>query len=211
MGENDIHIHYFGGRGRGEAIRILLEDTALPYQFHVVNDWPGTKKTDRNFSPFGQLPVLHHQGFALGQSNSILRYIGAVAQRNGKNHQEQALMDMILDSAEDLRMGYVRIIYGGDYNGQVGGFVSKLPDTLRYFETFLEQHNVEYFGLEHFSYPDASLFTVIDNIKIKMSPDCLEQFPRLKAWYHRVIERPNIAHYLSSEMRPIKVNGNDLV
>jgi len=211
MGDtNTIHLYYFGARGRGDPIRLLLEDTGLPYSFHAVNDWPGDKKGNINFSPFGQLPVLHHNGFVLGQSNSILRYVGRVANRGGSNHQESALMDMILDSVEDLRTSYGNVIYG-DYEGTVGRFVSKLPDTLKNFENFLNQHNVEYFGLNNFSYPDAALFCMIENIRMKMSPNCLDNFPALNAWFARVSGRQGVSNWVNSKERPTRVNGNNNV
>jgi len=208
MGEQ-INLYYFGARGRGDMIKILLEDTQTPYQFHLVNDWPN-KKDDPNFTPFGQLPTFHQGGFALSQSNSILRHVARLSGRGGSTLQESALMDMVLDSAEDLRQGYGRVIYG-DYDGLVGGFVAKLPDSLRYYENFLNQHNVEYFGFNNFSYPDASLFCVIDCIKIKMAPNCLERFPALDAWYKRVVARPQISSYINSDKRPSRVNGNEKV
>jgi len=191
-------------------IRLLLEDTGLPYTFHAVENWPAPKN-DRNFTPMGQLPVLHHNGFALGQSNSILRYIATTGGRVSENNEHKAWMDMILDSSEDLRVSYARVIYGGNYDGDVPKFVQNLAGTLGNFERFLEKHGVEYFGFGHFSYPDVSLWSIIDNIRIRMAPDCLSEFPLLHAWFHRVSERHAVKEYLKSEKRAVKVNGNDFV
>jgi len=163
------------------------------------------KKKDRTFSPFGQMPVLHHGEFRLSQSNAILRHLGRVTGRYGRNEHEASLMDMICDSVEDIRSGYLRVIYG-DYDGNVGNFVSGIPKSLQYFEDFLAQHHIEYFGFNEFSFADASLYVILETINMRMAPGCHHHLPHLKAWFERCSARPNIVSFMSSGRRPDQFN-----
>jgi len=201
-----LQLYYFPIRGRSDAIRLLLEDTNTQYEHHEVSNW-GERKGEANNFPLGQMPVIHHNGLVLGQSNAILRYIGKISNRLGANDREAALQDMMNDQCEDFRSAYTRVIYG-DYDATVAKFIENVPNQLRHFENFLQNHHCEYFGGRNFGYADASLMSIVDPINAKMAPNCLHQFPLLTAWHQRCCQRPGVQAYLAKRHPNERTNGN---
>ena len=62
--------------GRGEAIRMLLEDNGLSYEETDPMPWENFLETWKPKCAYGQLPALYDGDFMLVQSNAILRYLG---------------------------------------------------------------------------------------------------------------------------------------
>lgn len=54
--------------------------------------------------PFGQVPVLEHNGKVVGQSLSIARYAGKQAKLAGNDDWENLEIDSIADTYNDLRL-----------------------------------------------------------------------------------------------------------
>lgn len=61
--------------------------------------------------PFGQAPVFHDGDLIIAQSDAILRHIGRAHNLYGASLTDAALIDMILGGVEDLRKGYITLIY----------------------------------------------------------------------------------------------------
>lgn len=68
--------------GRGEAIRLLLEDNGLDYTEEDALPWDNWINNVKPKMAFGQLPCLDDGDFRLVQSNAILRYLG---RKHGEN------------------------------------------------------------------------------------------------------------------------------
>ena len=62
--------------------------------------------------PFGQLPVLEHNGQVICQSIGITRYIAREHGLAGKDNWTQAQADMVVDSLMDL---FYRGIYFSNF------------------------------------------------------------------------------------------------
>lgn len=55
-------------------------------------------------TPFGQVPILEHNGKIVFQSQAICRYLGRELKLAGNNNWESMEVDMIVDTLTDLRM-----------------------------------------------------------------------------------------------------------
>ena len=91
---------YFGAKGRGEAIRVMLhaagvewKDTRFKY-----SDWADIKPT----TPLGSVPVLKIDGKTYCQSLSLLRYAGKLAGFYPEDPLEALKVDQALDSINEL-------------------------------------------------------------------------------------------------------------
>jgi len=104
-----------------------------------------------------------------------------------------------LEVTENLRYGYLNAIY----SQQISNFISSLPYQLPYFEENLKGN---YFGGFYISIADASLFCLLDAIKV-LSPNFMDNFPILSAWFNKINQHPRVSHYLYNlNKRPFKVN-----
>ena len=71
-----MKLHYFGGYGRGEQIRMLLSHAKVPYEnVEYTHETLDEFKKTGNLE-FGQVPVLEYEGKFYAQSVSILRFLG---------------------------------------------------------------------------------------------------------------------------------------
>ncbi|KAG8536277.1 hypothetical protein GDO81_026741, partial [Engystomops pustulosus] len=89
---------------------------------------------------FGQLPQFKDGDFVLYQSNTILRYLGRKYGIAGGSDQESALIDMVNDGVEDLRLKYGRFRF---YEFEAGKekYEKDLPNQLSAFERILANNS----------------------------------------------------------------------
>lgn len=75
-------ITLYGARESGHAFkaRVLLEMAQLPYTFHEIDlkqARDARPQAFRNLSPYGEVPVLLHNGRIYAQSNAVLLHLAA--------------------------------------------------------------------------------------------------------------------------------------
>ncbi|KAG9467291.1 hypothetical protein GDO78_015227 [Eleutherodactylus coqui] len=134
-------ITYFPLRGRAEVIRMLLADQGASWTEEEVQtaDWFGGESDLKQQAVFGQLPQFKDGDFVLYQSNSILRYLGRKYGISGGSNQESALIDMVNDGVEDLRVKYIRFVFFEFETGKEK-YESELAKHLSAFERILSQN-----------------------------------------------------------------------
>ena len=77
---------------------MILAEAGIDFEDkRVKEEFPALKPT----LPFGQLPVLQHDGITLSQSHAIARYVARLAGLYGKDAKEDALADMFDDAVTD--------------------------------------------------------------------------------------------------------------
>jgi len=100
------------GGGRAECIRWLF--TIAKVQFEDVRvtrqEWAELKPK----SPWGQMPWLEVDGKQIGQSRTILRFLGKRFNLVGSNEWDSVKCDEISDVLNDISEEVVKVIYGPD-------------------------------------------------------------------------------------------------
>jgi len=200
-------LQYFPVRGRAQALRYIIADNGLELQEEVVamGDWPTVKPK----TPLGQLPVFYDGDFHLGQSNAILRYVARKHGLYGKNDKEAALIDMINDQQEDIRLSYIRLIYQ-EYDSGKEAYIKNLPTHLATLEKVLGENKggAGFFVGDKVSFVDYTLFDLLDNLSI-LSPHALDAFPKLKGFHSRIASREKIAKLRGTDaFKKLPINGN---
>jgi glutathione S-transferase len=196
-------------QGRGEFVRLALEDAGAGYDDVArgrkgVETMMGVMKKLHVFAP----PFLVHGKTVVAQTANILFYLGprlglAPKSEAGRLwlHQQQLTISDWLVEVHDVHHPIGNGLYyeeqkrearrrAADFRG------NRLPKFLGYFET-LERPRT-------FTYLDLSLFQMIEGLRYAF-PNAMKKMrrkiPRLLALHERVMKRPGIAAYLSSERR----------
>ena len=97
----------FQSRGRGQAVRLLLEDAQIAYDdtrysFQEFPEWKETGLVELN--PVKTVPVVKLNEKNLTQSYAILRYFAKLLKSyDGKTPEEQFWVDALCDIASDCK------------------------------------------------------------------------------------------------------------
>ncbi|KZT63924.1 hypothetical protein DAEQUDRAFT_74329 [Daedalea quercina L-15889] len=206
----NVELHYFAICGRGEPIRLMLEDAGIAYT-EVNLDGPSWKerKWDLDTYQFNQIPVLKVNGFNLAQLDAILRYVAKAAGYGGNgNLQDEAVADMLQAACEDLHVSYVRIVYGADAVNQLLSYVKEhVPTVLKQFERLLKQSKSSqgYFVYEYPSPGEFHLYYLLYALS-RLHPNLLAEFSYLAAWRAVMSTRQGIRAYETSGRRKEMLN-----
>jgi glutathione S-transferase len=211
-------------QGRGEFIRLALEDTGADY-VDVARDpefgRPGIMK-------FIEDPSLEHPPFAppflkagkllISQTANILQFLAprlALVPKNEASrlwaHQLQLTIADWLHETHDTHHPLGNALYYEEQSAEAkkraGIFTSnRTPKFLGYFERILKVSDKRgdcIFG-KKVSYVDLSLFQMIEGLRYafpKTMARLEPQYPRLITLHDRIMTRPRIAAYLSSPRR----------
>jgi len=208
-----VRLTYFNVRGRGEAIRLALEDNRIPYVNDIVEkpSWPAIKKSgieDGSLS-FGQLPrLITEDGTAIVQSNAILRRIGRDYDLYGP---KRYLTDMIMEAVEDWRRIFSTLLYqdklakekleeykeklNSKFNEETGGVKGGI---LMQFELFYLREGSVFFGGASPSIADYALYSLIE-MNMCFIDDFFANFHILDRWFRRMSERKFLKAYVSAD------------
>ena len=118
---------YFDGRGLAEVSRTLFatsgrfpwnggyEDVRLSRESFAKSR--GSGDLARNL---GRVPVLNHDGFVLGQSAAIARYVARHVNMYGRNITESAEIDAMTEHVADIKTAYRKLFpYGVELSEDV--------------------------------------------------------------------------------------------
>jgi glutathione S-transferase len=213
-----------GIQGRGEFVRLALEDAGAPYldvarlsgrgrgmkAMFALMDGPGTR-----VPPLGP-PFLRHGRFVLSQTANILLYLGPRLGLVGRSeperlhaHQLQLTLADLVAEAHDTHHPIAVSLYYEDQKAEAHRrarhFVrERLPKFLGYFERVLVKNGGRYLVGRGHSYVDLSMFQILDGLAYGF-PRALtrleRRIPRLLALAERVRARPRVVAYLASPRR----------
>eukprot|EP00730_Choanoeca_flexa_P017928 TRINITY_DN8688_c0_g1_i3.p1 TRINITY_DN8688_c0_g1~~TRINITY_DN8688_c0_g1_i3.p1 ORF type:complete len:305 (+),score=77.38 TRINITY_DN8688_c0_g1_i3:21-935(+) len=215
-------LRYFAGRGRAEAIRMLMIDTKLPYTEvkYTRETWPAAKQQglgNGSFT-FGQVPSFTtHDGKDLVQTYAIMKYI-ARAKGAACPDELEYRCDLISMGAEDLRKRASKVMYDTDFSAtsRQGLFTTDVPTWLAHFEKLLGD-DATFVTPDTITWVDYVMFDLLDMLRSFASEpvyaadgsqasisasSILKPFPKLAAFYDTMGKRPLLRAYLTSSERP---------
>ncbi|KER87181.1 glutathione S-transferase [Xanthomonas arboricola pv. celebensis] len=221
-------LYYWTGlQGRGEFVRLALEDAGADYidvarveGDEVMNTFlEGHQAGAQPFAP----PFLKAGDTVVAQVAAILHVIGPqlqlVPDSDAQRIQALQLQLTIADLVAEVHDSHHPIATGLYYEDQKAEAAkrakdlrdNRLPKFLGYFEQVLPQAGGTHVLGTH-SYVDLSLFQLISGLKYmfpKRMKTLSADLPGLKALQERVAARPRIAAYLASERR-VAFNTNGI-
>lgn len=224
-------LYYWPGiQGRGEFVRLALEEAAVPYRDvarrksgmpALLASLDGDAVAHPSFAP----PVLKAGELLIGQTANILLFLGAkhglapraLAGRLWANQLQLTIAD-IVNEAHDSHHPISTSFYYEDQKlparRRAADFTARrIPKYLDYFEGVLRRNTSRggHAVGARLSYVDLSLFQLLEGLHYAF-PRAMERlapgYPALMALRERVAQRPNIAAYLSSKRRiPFNEDG----
>ncbi|KLJ00131.1 glutathione S-transferase [Luteimonas sp. FCS-9] len=220
-------LYYWNGiQGRGEFVRLALEDAGADY-VDVVRE-QGDAAMDAfltgraiGLRPFAA-PFLEAGGQVVAQVAAILHFLGPrldlVPDDAPRQLQALQLQLTIADLVTEVHDSHHPIASAAYYEDQKDAAARRaadlrrhrLPKFLGYFEAVLAQAGGVH-ALGRHSYVDLSLFQLLRGLDYAY-PDAMASLsptlPGLRALEARIAERPNIAAYLASTRRlPFNTQG----
>ncbi|XP_022087367.1 glutathione S-transferase P-like [Acanthaster planci] len=212
-----VTLHYFAGRGRGEAIRLMLEEAGIPYNQtdFTMETWPQAKKAGikSGIYTFGQVPAMvTPSGLHMVQSQAMAHYIGRATGMECDCEQLHHC-EVIALGTEDFRSKLSKIIYDPGFSVKMRDeyLQSTAPMWLEHFEKLapsIQAEDVAYFGGKHITWVDFLVFDLLDvNMEFgqvdlgRPQVAILSNYPKLQSFYNQFRTRPRIAAYLNSSKR----------
>jgi glutathione S-transferase len=195
-------ITYFAVRGRGEIIRLILEETGTPYRERRVGEaeWPAVKPT----VPFGQLPLYEEGALAIPHSHAIYRYLARKHGLAGRDEAERIRCDIVEETFVDAQNALAGFYWHRDFAKLRDEFEREsLPRLLESVQRLFlaNPSGQEYWVGDALTYVDFCAWHFLDYVR-PFSQRTLEAFEPLHAFKKRIESRPRIAAYLASERRP---------
>src|SRR5271165_6342482 len=216
-------LYYWAGiQGRGEFVRLALEEAAADYvdvareagEGAMLRLLDGEEIERPPFAP----PYLKAGRLLIGQTANILLYLGprhdlVPASEAGRlwAHQLQLTIADFVDEVHDTHHPIASSLYYEDQRPEAGRrtadfLKSRVPKYLGYFEKVLVRNKARggYLIGARLSYPDLSLFQVVAGLRYafphataRLEPE----YPRVATLHDLVAGRPRIAAYLASNRR----------
>lgn len=212
-------LYYWPGLpGRGEFVRLALEDAGAPYEDVVRQGEAGMKamiellpaRQGAAFAP----PILRDGDLVISQTANILMHLGPrlglapedEAGRLAANALQLTLADLV-DEVHDTHHPIAPDLYYEDQREEAKARASnflahRAGKYLGYFESLVGE--VACLVGERHAYPDLSMFQVIEGLRYafpRAMSGFAERYPGLARLRERVMERPRLGEYLRSPRR----------
>jgi glutathione S-transferase len=192
---------YFNFRGLGEVPRLVF--VAAGQKFEDVryerSEWPSHKAE----MPLGQMPVLEFDGVQLPQSKSITRFLAKQFNLAGKDNFEQAKVDAVVDTINDLITVFRPARQEQDETKKQElikkFFDEELPKHLQNLDVLakLYGNGGPFFVGNNLTWADLFFYDMSQNL-LELNGDCLNNHPWLKQNRAEVEKQPRIAEYLKN-------------
>lgn len=213
-------LYYWTGiQGRGEFVRLALEDAGAAYTDVAREEGDGCMTPFMHGEHAGAIPFappfLKAGRLVIAQVANILQYLGpplglvpdSEARRIQAHQIELTITDLVAE-VHDSHHPVASSLYYEDQQAEARRRAkdlreTRLPKFLGHFELVMERGGGRYALREH-SYVDLSLFQLICGLDYafpRAMKHLSRKLPLLRAAHQRVAERPHIAAYLASPRR----------
>lgn len=194
-------LYYFNGRGRAEIPRLIF--VAAGQNFEDIRyeqaEWPAHKAE----MPLGQMPVLEVDGVKLPQSTSIARFLAKQFNLAGKDNLEQAKVDAVVDTINDLIAVLLPARMEPDETKKqelTKKFFSEgLPKNLENLEKLAKLYADDgpFFVGNTLTWADLSFYELGEYL-LPIEGDCLDKTPWLQQNRAEVAKHPKVTEYIQS-------------
>jgi len=180
--------------GRGDQIRLIFKYTGTEFEDERIPFEEIQKRTENGELPFGQVPVLHHDGFVLAQACAIVKYVSQILKIWPEDPNLSATAMSLTLSAEDFRIKMFAFYFEKDEERKK----KKLQEVTEWAKSY--QENLEkmldkkrfFFG-DNATGADLAVFQAFNiwkNFKMPVTE-------RIEQFYSAIMENKAVHDYLS--------------
>lgn len=187
--------------GRGEFIRLLLEDAGVDFEYvrHNAAEWKELKQqllADKVRAP--TMPYITVDGEYYGKTVPVMRFLShKLGQYEGSNEKEVQLLDAYSDMIMDWAFRWATGIFGDE--AQLKTYKeTHAVNNYKNFEEILSDNEGPYLLGDKVSYADFILYHMIEDDGSAI--DAASQ-PHLSAFINAIENRPNLKKYLATERK----------
>ncbi len=175
-----------------------LAETNTPYEFTLVDFAKGEHKAAAHMErqPFGQVPAINDDGFALYESRAIIRYIND--KFGGKlvptNTQQRALMDQWMSvETSNFTPHAMKFVYHHIFGRPQGEDVLAAADTALNATLMVMEKQLGttvYLTGADFTLADICFLPYMEYAMATPAKSILSKYANVMAWWNRCSERP---------------------
>jgi len=185
------------------AAGVPFKDTSIPF-----SEWPKKKPTTVNKQLPFILEIKDGEIFELGQSMTILRYLGRKFGFCGKNEREHASIDMISETILEFRLKFNSVAYFPNFLKDEtltnNHFSKVVPDSLLLLESWLDKNPSGFFVGDKLSYCDIIAFDCFF-VHSEIRSDLFHSYPKIHSFMEKISKLPHLEEYLKKR-RPTDFN-----
>ncbi|EFA81361.1 hypothetical protein PPL_05344 [Heterostelium album PN500] len=187
-------LHYFNGRGRAEASRLLFSLAGVEFN-DVRHPYPLPADSEiKGKATYKQLPFFVDGDFEVAQSLAIEHYIASKYNLAGDTLEDKAKVLSLSQAAIDIAMG----IWSSDTEEKKLKFKNEtLPMFLTAWVKILIDNGGQFFVGSKLSAADANVYYTLENLYAKNFKEVVDNFPELVKFKSTFEAIPSIATYLS--------------
>jgi glutathione S-transferase len=198
--ENNIMLQIYGSpfSAPTNKVRYVANYLNIPYELHSINIPAGEHKTAEflKMNPLAKIPAINDEGFGLGESNTIIRYLAKkhLSIIYPQDLQQQALIDQWMDYAtQHVGLAISKIMFNTYYY--------KILNVERDNRSFEDGHNFinQYLPiiekqLSHSRYIQGNHLTLADITMLAALDACelcsidLKLFPQIHTWQLQLMQ-----------------------
>ncbi|XP_060565092.1 probable glutathione S-transferase 9 isoform X1 [Ruditapes philippinarum] len=201
---------YFDIRGRGEIPRLLFHAAEVEFTDDRIDSEEKWYNSLKAKMPQRVLPVLEVDGKLLSQSLTICRYLAREFGLCGKTSWEQALVEQVVDTMDDLRAEVAKWIYEKDTEkkDEIGSHLRSeiYPKFFGILEDILKENEENnnrsgYLVGDSLTLADLSVFETF-TFPLSIHPDILDDHLELQEHRKRIETHKHLADYIKN--RPVR-------
>ncbi|KAG5881473.1 hypothetical protein JTB14_026530 [Gonioctena quinquepunctata] len=186
-------VTYFDVTALAESIRFLLSYGGLEFEDVRIprEQWPTVKES----MPFGQMPVLEHNGKVVHQSMAISRYLGKQVKLNGKDDWEDLEIDAAADTISDFRLKIGAYHYENNASAKAEKQGPLFNEIIPYYLKKIEEQakkNNGHLACGRLTWADLHFVSLMYYITVIATKDIFADYPNIQAIKEKVLALPAI-------------------
>lgn len=176
-----------------------LAETKTPFELVVVDFATGEHKKETNLArqPFGQVPAIDDNGFALFESRAICRYLSEKADSalTPRDPQQRARMEQWLSveqsnfSTAAMKFIFHTLFHRPQEPAVLESAGAMLDTCFTVFSKPLASST--YLVGEQFTLADIGVMPYVEYLLATPAADTVKKYPAIMSWWGRVSERPS--------------------
>lgn len=146
--------------------------------------------------PFGQVPYFVHGNVKMAQSGAIVRYCAKIGGLEGSTTEEYVLSEQLIEEAQDIFSLFRDAHYpaNGDKVASFNALFGEARDG-KFYKHLENLERLKPDGSVFFNSGDKRLaggicIAVVLDIAVRLEPTCLDESPKMKAFYEAMIALP---------------------